>query len=57
MSSWEEDFSEIKTFIDSLRNSGIQDFRSHFENHPELVEIFLKKGFNKNKIKAEFEDN
>ena len=31
----EEDFSIVKTYIDQLRDSGIQDFRSYFENHTE----------------------
>lgn len=37
ISLWEEDFSEVKAYIDSLRDSGVTDFRTYFENHPELV--------------------
>jgi signal transduction histidine kinase len=37
ISLWEEDFTEIKTYVDQLRSSGITDFRSYFENHPESV--------------------
>ncbi len=33
----EEDFSDVKHYIDGLRNTGIEDFRTHFENHPEAV--------------------
>ncbi len=34
-SLWEEDFSEVKIYIDRLRNKGIQDFRAYFNDHPE----------------------
>lgn len=37
ISLWEEDFSAVKTHIDGLRDSGISDFRSYFESHPETV--------------------
>ncbi len=37
ISLWEEDFSAIKTYLDSLRASGVKDFRAHFEHHPEAV--------------------
>ena len=37
ISLWEEDFSEVKRYIDDLRESGISDFRRYFENHPEDV--------------------
>jgi PAS domain S-box-containing protein len=37
ISLWEEDFSEAKQFIDNLRISGISDFRTYFDNHPEAV--------------------
>ncbi len=37
VSLWEEDFSDIKKYIDSLRGSGVKDFRTYFENHPEDV--------------------
>ncbi len=37
ISLWEEDFSEVKTYIDNLRASGVADFRTYFENHPEAV--------------------
>ncbi len=36
-SLWEEDFSDIKKNIDSLRDSGVKDFRTYFTNHPEDV--------------------
>ncbi len=34
-SLWEEDFSDIKKYIDSLRDSGVKDFRTYFGNHPD----------------------
>ncbi len=37
ISLWQEDFSGVKRYIDSLRGSGIKDFRGYFENHPEDV--------------------
>ncbi len=37
ISLWEEDFSEVKAFIDRLRNSGVKDFRTYFRNHPDDV--------------------
>ncbi len=37
ISLWEEDFSEGKKIFDKLRNSGISDFRTYFNTHPEVV--------------------
>jgi signal transduction histidine kinase len=37
ISLWEEDFSDVKAYIDSLRDSGVTNFRAHFENHPDFV--------------------
>jgi PAS domain S-box-containing protein len=37
ISLWEEDFSQVKKFIDSLRGKGVKDFRKYFENHPRAV--------------------
>jgi PAS domain S-box-containing protein len=37
ISLWEEDFSDIKKYIDNLRASGVKDFRTYFNNHPEDV--------------------
>jgi PAS domain S-box-containing protein len=33
----EEDFSKVKTYLDDLQVSGITDFHSHFEVHPDLA--------------------
>ncbi|MCJ7578591.1 MAG: GAF domain-containing protein, partial [candidate division Zixibacteria bacterium] len=37
ISLWEEDFSQVKKFSDSLRGKGVKDFRKYFENHPRAV--------------------
>ena len=37
ISLWEEDFSEVKAYIDTLRDAGVTDFRRYFEQHPEVV--------------------
>ncbi|HKZ52647.1 MAG TPA: ATP-binding protein [Candidatus Acidoferrales bacterium] len=37
ISMWEEDFSRVKQQIDAWRASGITDFKSYFEAHPEAV--------------------
>ena len=34
---WEEDFSQVKTYLDELRQRGVTDFQNYFENHPEVV--------------------
>ena len=35
ISLWEEDFSTIKSYIDGLRDKGIHNFRTFYEEHPE----------------------
>ncbi|HEY9206868.1 MAG TPA: PAS domain-containing sensor histidine kinase [Candidatus Methanoperedens sp.] len=37
ISLWEEDSSDIKNYIDELKNKGVEDFREYFEIHPEDV--------------------
>ncbi|MCD6286603.1 MAG: GAF domain-containing protein, partial [Anaerolineae bacterium] len=37
VSLWEEDFSAVKSYIESLRGSGVKDLREYFENRPEAV--------------------
>lgn len=32
---WEEDFSEVKKYLDSLREQGVTDVRTYFEHNPE----------------------
>lgn len=34
---WEEDFSAIKSYTDELRRQGVTDFRTFFEQQPEIV--------------------
>ena len=37
ISLWEQDYSEIKNYIDKLKNSGINDLRTYFDQNPEEV--------------------
>ncbi|MHB8841518.1 MAG: PAS domain S-box protein [Candidatus Aquicultor sp.] len=37
VSLWEEDLSDIKAYLDELRSKGIENFREHFDSHPETV--------------------
>jgi len=37
ISLWEEDSSEIKNYIDELKNKGVEDFREYYETHLEEV--------------------
>ena len=37
ISLWEQDYSEIKYYIDNLKNSGINDLRTFFDENPEEV--------------------
>jgi PAS domain S-box-containing protein/putative nucleotidyltransferase with HDIG domain len=37
ISLWEEDFSEIKAYIENLRSQGVSDFRNYFDQHPAAV--------------------
>ena len=34
---WEEDFSEVKKFLDGLKRKGVKDFRDYFKSHPQAV--------------------
>ncbi len=43
ISLWNEDFSEIKKFLDQLKASGVDDLRSHCKSHPEVVYECVKK--------------
>lgn len=36
-SLWEEDFSEVKSFIDELRAAGVEDLRAYCDSHPEQL--------------------
>ncbi len=37
ISIWEEDFSQVKTYIDDLRLTGMEDLESYFDDHPEEI--------------------
>jgi signal transduction histidine kinase/PAS domain-containing protein/ActR/RegA family two-component response regulator len=34
---WEEDFSQVRAYIDELKGSGMSDLNAHLTAHPELV--------------------
>lgn len=38
VSLWEEDFSAIKQYMESLTAQGVVDFASYFDSHPEAVQ-------------------
>lgn len=38
ISIWEEDFSQIKLFLASLKDRGVTNFEGHFDKHPEDLE-------------------
>jgi PAS domain S-box-containing protein len=40
---WEEDFSEVKRFIEGLKSKGIKDARKYFEDHSHVVVKCVKK--------------
>ncbi|MCB9443382.1 MAG: PAS domain S-box protein, partial [Ardenticatenaceae bacterium] len=42
ISLWEEDFSQVKQYIDQLRQKGITDFQAYFDEHPEEVYHCIK---------------
>lgn len=37
VSIWEEDFSEVKSFLDTLKAKGIADIATYLEQHPEVI--------------------
>ncbi|MFX0185078.1 MAG: PAS domain S-box protein [Candidatus Hodarchaeota archaeon] len=40
ISTWEEDFSEVKRYIDGLKRKGIRNLRLYLDNHPnEIIKI------------------
>jgi PAS domain S-box-containing protein len=40
---WEEDLSELKKYLDTMRIGGVTDMRAHFLRHPEDVVVCLSK--------------
>jgi len=34
---WEQDHSEIKVYIDTLKTNGVTDFRAYFDSHPDEI--------------------
>ena len=42
ISLWEEDYSGIKTFLDGLRASGVDDPGKYLDEHPDEIDASLK---------------
>ncbi len=38
ISLWEEDFSEVKTYVDTIKAKGITDIEAYLDEHPEEIE-------------------
>ncbi len=43
VSLWEEDYSGIKAFLDSLRANGVTDFAHYLDTHPEEIESNMRR--------------
>jgi len=43
VSLWEEDFSEVKAYIDTLKTKGISDFREYFDENPDELTACARK--------------
>lgn len=42
VSLWEEDFSEARALLEQLRRDGVDDFRTYFDEHPEMVQTCMR---------------
>src|SRR6478672_13885 len=42
ISLWEEDYSELKAFLDALRKGGVADLAAHLNSHPEEIENCMR---------------
>jgi response regulator RpfG family c-di-GMP phosphodiesterase len=56
VSIWEEDFSEVKIFLDRLKKEGIADLEPYLDDHPEVVSkcVSLVKIVDVNRAALEF---
>lgn len=43
VSLWEEDYSGIKQFMDSLRSSGVTNFAQYLDEHPDVIEANMRR--------------
>ncbi|HJX37138.1 MAG TPA: PAS domain S-box protein, partial [Anaerolineae bacterium] len=39
---WDQDFSDVKRYLEKLRSSGVSDLRAHFRKHPEALRHCVK---------------
>jgi len=37
ISLWEDDFSDVKKYLDELHDKGVKDFKLYFEDHPDEI--------------------
>lgn len=42
ISLWEQDWSQVKQYIDTLKSRGITDFQSYFTRHPEPLKQYIE---------------
>lgn len=40
---WEEDFTEVKTYLDELKQNGVLDYRRHFMNNPDSLDECIQR--------------
>ena len=40
---WEEDFCELYSYLDELRENGVEDFRDYFDSHPDEIALCSEK--------------
>jgi PAS domain S-box-containing protein len=43
VSLWEEDFSEVKKYIDTLKDQGVKNFKKYVSEHPDVIFDCAKK--------------
>ncbi len=43
ISLWEEDFSQVRLFLENLKKKGVQDLRQHFTAHPDDLRACVEK--------------
>lgn len=43
ISLWEEDFSLVKEYIDTLKAGGVTEFENYFQEHPESIQLCVEK--------------
>ncbi len=56
ISLWEEDFSQVKSYLDKIKNEGVQDLESYFSQHPRELDqclgLIIINGVNRQTLKT-----